>query len=141
MHHDTVHRVLSQAGIPKPERSQRSSIIDDYLPFIIKTLEQYPQLCASRLYAMVKERDYPGGPDHFRHLIAQHRPRKTPEAFLRLKTLPGEQAQVDWGHFGTLTIGQAKRPLNGLCYGLKLESTNLFALLSQSTDGQFSTRS
>ena len=111
VHHDTVHRVLSQAGIPKPECSQRSSIIDDYLPFIIKTLEQYPRLCASRLYAMVKERDYPGGPDHFRHLIAQHRPRKTPEAFLRLKTLPGEQAQVDWGHFGTLTIGHAKRPL------------------------------
>ncbi|MCK5479352.1 MAG: hypothetical protein KAI44_10565, partial [Methylococcales bacterium] len=64
VHHDTVHRVLSQAGIPKPECSQRSSIIDDYLPFIIKTLEQYPRLCASRLYAMVKERDYPGGPDH-----------------------------------------------------------------------------
>jgi transposase len=111
VHHDAVHRVLSQAGIPKPERSQRSSIIDDYLPFIIKILEQYPLLCASRLYAMVKERDYPGGPDHFRHLIAQHRPRKTPEAFLRLKTLPGEQGQVDWGHFGYLTIGQAKRPL------------------------------
>ena len=30
---------------------------------------------------------------------------------MRLRTLPGEQAQVDWGHFGTLTIGQAKRPL------------------------------
>jgi hypothetical protein len=25
--------------------------------------------------------------------------------------LPGEQAQVDWGHFGHLQIGQAKRPL------------------------------
>jgi transposase len=86
-------------------------MIDDYLPFITKTLEKYPLLCASRLYSMVKERDYPGGPDHFRHLIAQHRPRKIPEAFLRLKTLPGEQAQVDWGHFGSLTIGQAKRPL------------------------------
>jgi len=111
VHHDTVHRVLSQKGVSKPERCPQSSMIDDYLPFIIKTLEQYPLLCASRLYAMVKERDYPGGPDHFRHLIAQHRPRKTPEAFLRLKTLPGEQAQVDWGHFGHLTIGQAKRPL------------------------------
>ena len=34
-----------------------------------------------------------------------------PEAYLRLKTLPGEQAQVDWGHFGTITIGRATRPL------------------------------
>src|SRR5207237_218174 len=26
-------------------------------------------------------------------------------------TLPGEQAQVDWAHFGKLTIGRAARPL------------------------------
>ena len=25
--------------------------------------------------------------------------------------LPGEQAQVDWAHFGKLTIGRAERPL------------------------------
>ena len=97
VHHDAINRVLSQAGILKAERSLRESIIDAYLPFVLKTLEQYPLLCASRLYAMVKERGYTGGPDHFRHLIAEHRPRKIPEAFLRLKTLPGEQAQVDWG--------------------------------------------
>src|SRR5580700_4236662 len=33
------------------------------------------------------------------------------EAFLRLRTLPGEQAQVDWAHFGHLAIGRARRPL------------------------------
>ena len=112
IHHDAIHRVLSHAtGTTHKERTLRASIIDPYLPFIKTTLEKYPNLCASRLYGMVKERDYPGGPDHFRHLIAEHRPRKPAEAFLRLKTLPGEQGQVDWGHFGHLTIGQAKRPL------------------------------
>ena len=35
------------------------------------------------------------------------------EAYLRLKTLPGEQAQVDWAHFGTVTIGRAERRLMG----------------------------
>jgi transposase len=60
---------------------------------------------------MVRERGYRGGEDHFRHLIAHHRPRPQPEAYLRLKTLPGEQGQVDWGHFGTLRIGQATRTL------------------------------
>jgi hypothetical protein len=33
------------------------------------------------------------------------------EAFLRLQTLPGEQAQVDWGHFGKIQIGSAQRTL------------------------------
>ena len=34
-----------------------------------------PTLTAARLYAMVYERGYRGSPDHFRHLIARHRPR------------------------------------------------------------------
>jgi hypothetical protein len=33
------------------------------------------------------------------------------EAYLRLRTLPGEQAQVDWAHFGKLPVGRAQRPL------------------------------
>ena len=33
------------------------------------------------------------------------------QGFLRLRTLPGEQAQVDWGHFGHLAVGRARRPL------------------------------
>ena len=111
VHHGTVDRVLSQAGLPKVERPHRPSLIDPYLPFVLKTLEQYPSLTASRLYAMVRERGYIGGEDHFRHLIAHHRPRPQPEAYLRLKTLPGEQAQTDWGHFGKLTIGKAERTL------------------------------
>lgn len=111
IHHSVVDRVLSQAGLPKIERSPRASIIDPYLPFIIETLESYPTLTAARLYDMVKQRGYPGGPSLFRQRISQLRPRKQPEAYLRLKTLPGEQGQVDWGHFGHLQIGQAKRPL------------------------------
>lgn len=111
IHHDAINRVLTQSGIVKAMRTQQASIIDDYLPFILETLEKYPLLCASRLYAMVVERGYPGGPDHFRHLISEHRPRKLPEAYCRLKTLPGEEGQIDWGAFGSLTIGQAKRPL------------------------------
>jgi len=111
VHHGTVDRVLSQAGLAKVERSHRSSLIDPYLPFVLKTLEQYPRLTAARLYAMVRERGYSGGEDHFRHLIAHHRPRPQPEAYLRLKTLPAEQGQVDWGHFGKVTIGQGERTL------------------------------
>ncbi len=111
VHHDVVERVLSQAGLPKVERSDRPIMIDPYLPFILETLKQYPTLTASCLYRMVQERGYGGGPDHFRHQVAGLRPRPQPEAFQRLKTLPGEQSQVDWGHFGHITIGRAQHKL------------------------------
>ena len=111
VHHTTVDRVLSQAGLPKAERAQRASMMDPYIPFIRETLDAFPTLTAARLYAMVRERGYAGGPDHFRHLVAHHRPRPQPEAYLRLRTLAGEQGQVDWAHFGTLRIGRATRTL------------------------------
>jgi transposase len=111
IHHSMVTRILSQSGIPLPTLKPRASIIDDYLPFILDTLKKYPKLTASRLYGMVRERGYTGGPDHFRHQVSLHRPRPIPEAYLRLKTLPGEQAQVDWGMFGKITIGKAQRTL------------------------------
>jgi len=111
LHRGTVQRVLAQAGLPVQAPLQRPSRVDPYLPFIRDTLEQFPTLTASRLYQMVRERGYAGGPDHFRHLVCLHRPRRPTEAYLRLRSLPGEQAQVDWGHFGHCEIGRAHRPL------------------------------
>jgi transposase len=111
LHYDTVVRVLSQAGLPRHGRPGRPSKVDPYLPFVRETLEKFPALTASRLYAMVRERGYSGGPGHFRAIVACHRPKPKAEAYLRLRTLPGEQAQVDWAHFGHMTIGRAKRPL------------------------------
>lgn len=111
VHHSTIKRVLSETGVPKKKILVRGSIIDPFLSFILDTLQRFPNLRASRLHAMVQARGYSGGIDHFRHLISCYRPRPAAEAYLRLRTLPGEQAQVDWGHFGYMTIGQAKRPL------------------------------
>lgn len=111
VHHGTVRRVLAQAGVPVAKTTPRASIVEPYRAFIVETLTKYPTLRASRLYQMARERGYPGAPDHFRAIVAQLRPRPAAEAYLRLRTLPGEQAQVDWAHFGKLTIGRAERPL------------------------------
>ena len=81
LHHVTVRRVLHQAGVPTPTLTERPSIVDPYLPFIVETLDKYPRLPASRLFHMVKERGYPCGPDHFRAIIARHRPRPQPRRF------------------------------------------------------------
>jgi transposase len=110
IHHSVVRRVLTRDG-PEASKRSRATRLDPYLPLIIATWKQYPKLTASRLYEMCRQRGYPGSPDHFRHMVAPYRPRPTAEAYLRIKTLPGEQAQVDWGYFGKLTIGRGQRDL------------------------------
>jgi transposase len=111
-HHATVQRVLAAAGVDKSLLYLRPTRIDPFVPFIVETLEKHPRLRATRLYAMVKERGYVGAAAHFRSLVRRYRPRKQPEAYLRLRTLQGEQAQVDWGHFGKVQIGKASRTLS-----------------------------
>ncbi len=111
VHRDTVKRVLAQAGEPALPSPLRPSRVDAYRDFLLQTLAKFPTLSAARLFVMVYERGYRGSPEHFRHVIAGMRPRPAAEAYLRLRTLPGEQAQVDWGHFGHMQIGRARRPL------------------------------
>jgi transposase len=111
VHHSTVRRVLGQAGIPAAHQYTRPLMVEPFVPFIQETLARYPTLRASRLYRMVRERGYPGAPDHFRALVARYRPRQAAEAFLRLRTLMGEQRQVYWSHFGKWVVGRARRPL------------------------------
>ena len=97
VHHSTValgqplRRVLAQTGAPVAQLTVRASIIEPYRAFIVETLTKYPTLRASRLYTMVRERGYPGAPDHFRAIVARLRPRPAAEAYLRLRTLPGER--------------------------------------------------
>ena len=79
----------ARSGRRERRRPRRPSKLDPYLAFITETLEHFPTLTAARVFDMVKARGYPGGPDHFRHRIAQLRPRRVREAYLRLRTLPG----------------------------------------------------
>jgi transposase len=111
LHHTTVQRVLRQTGVELKAVVPRPSMADPFVPFLVQQLEKYPGLCASRLFEMVRERGYPGGADHFRRVVSRHRPRKPAEAFQRLKTLPGDQGQVDWAYFGKHAVGRAERPL------------------------------
>ena len=111
VHHGTVRRALYTEGIAEKVQ-KRPSKTDPFIPFVKESLERYPDLTASRLLQMVRERGYVGGPSHFRALVSRLRPRHPPEAFLRRRTLPGEEAQVDWGAFGKVLCGSALRKLS-----------------------------
>ncbi|TPV97189.1 MAG: IS21 family transposase [Myxococcales bacterium FL481] len=111
IHHSVVRRVLGEAGQLVARKRPRPMKTDPYMDFIRETLEAYPKLCASRLYVMLKERGFDGSESRLRHVVRPLRPKPRHEAYLRLRTLPGEQGQVDWGHFGKLRVGRAKRTL------------------------------
>jgi len=113
VHPDTVGRVvgIERLGRPSALRPVRTSVLDPYKPFLAETLTQHPRLRATRLFGMIEGRGYPGGVLTVRRYVRTIRPLPRAEAYLRLRTLPGEQGQVDWGHFGTLQVGHARRPL------------------------------
>jgi transposase len=111
LHHTTVTRLLAKRGLIHVPTVSRRTKLDPYIPFIVETFEKFPKLNASRLYQMVKARGYTGAQDHFRHMVARFRPKPKAEPFMRLSTLPGEQAQCDWGYFGRVRIGKAEHRL------------------------------
>lgn len=112
VHHTTVENALRQGGVERAV-TPRPSLADPFLPFIKETLLRYPGLSAARLLSMAKQRGYAGESDsHFRKIVSRHRPRPPAQAYLRLQTLPGEQAQVDWACFGKHAVGQTMRNLS-----------------------------
>ncbi len=66
---------------------------------------------ASRLHAMVGRAAMSAAPATSATASPAARLRPSAEAYLLLRTLPGEQAQVDWAYFGHHTAGRARRPL------------------------------
>jgi transposase len=88
-----------------------ASVVDRYLEFIRYTLDQHPRRRATRIYQMIRDRGYRGTVVQLLRTVARLRPHRR-ESFLQLQTFAGEQAQVDWAHFGHVMVGRAKRALS-----------------------------
>jgi len=118
VHHATVQQAIERDRFVRPGAQSRPSMLDSYKAFIIATLEQYPRLRATRLYWMLRDRGFPGSAVQLRRYVRTVRPPPPAEVYLRLETLRGEQAQVDWANFGPIQIGRARRALS--CFVLVL---------------------
>jgi len=57
IHPDAVRHAIESDRFNRAQ-ALRSCLTDPYLPFIRETLEQYPQLRATRIYQMVRDRGY-----------------------------------------------------------------------------------
>jgi transposase len=125
VHPDTVRAALDTAAFNRARIVRASALTDPYLALIGETLERYPRLRATRIFAMLRARGYAGSVVQLRRVIARLRPRKR-EAFLSLRVFPGEQGQVDWAHFGEVRVSRARRRLS--CFVLVLSWSRAITL-------------
>lgn len=73
---------------------------------------------AKVLLRELRERGYEGGYTILKDYLQPKRAEANTVAVRRFETPPGKQAQVDWGHLGTIEIGGAKRKLSGFTFTL-----------------------
>jgi transposase len=109
LHHDTVERALKETSPAQP--GLRPSRFDPYAAFVREVLAKHPRLRATRIWQMLRERGCTLSARQVRDKVKLLRPAPR-EVFLRRRTFPGEEAQVDWASFGHVMIGAARRALS-----------------------------
>lgn len=111
VHPDVVDRVLDRGVERVLIHVPRPRLVDPYRPFVAETLKAHPRLRATRLFDMLRDRGYEGGIACLRRHVAEVRPVPRGEVYLRIESLAGEQAQVDWAHVGSLGVMGGQRQL------------------------------
>jgi len=109
---DRAGGTRSEAGPPaKPNSKPRPSRLDLHKPFIQKRLKEFPPHFRGAALARAQASGVSRRYHHPQDYLATLRPR-IQEAFFRIETQPGEQAQVDWANCGSIVIGTARRKLS-----------------------------
>lgn len=94
------------------------SILTPFKDEINRMLERHPYT-ATQVFQQLQELDYEGSYSTVKKYVQKIRPKRSP-AFLKLAFAPGECAQVDWGSFGSVNVGNTRRRLSFfvmvLCY-------------------------
>lgn len=111
VHHDVVDRLARMSGATAvaEQVARRPRGIDAYQSFIEDLLERHPDLAASRVHDMIKERGYRGSERRTRAAVRELRPRRPRRAAQPVIVLAGEQSQIDWGHLGRFPIDGVQR--------------------------------
>jgi transposase len=114
----TVAKWLSENQYQKRKPVERSSKLDPFKADIIRMLETYP-LSAAQVLQRIREEGFDGGYTIVKEYVRKVRPRRK-KAYLTLSFAPGQCAQVDWGSYGYVNVGDTNRRLSFfvmvLCY-------------------------
>ena len=94
-----------------------TSKLDAFKEQIQSIIEQKPGITTTLILEEIRGNGFGGGRSIVYDYVAQQRHRQK-EAYIPLQTLPGEQAQVDWGFCGTICCGLFHRKLYVFCMTL-----------------------
>lgn len=98
----TIRRILTEPLVPaRPSRPPRARKIDPYVPYLEQRVAD-GVLNARKLFHELQGRGYPGQETQVRLFVTRFRQARPAAATVRFETEPGEQAQIDWGHFGQI---------------------------------------
>jgi transposase len=114
----TVEKWLEEKQYRPRKSPRRESKLDPFKGDIVRMLETHPYT-AAQIFQRLKENDFAGGYTIVKEYVRKVRPPKI-KAFLKLSFAPGECAQVDWGSYGSVSVGDTRRRLSFfvmvLCY-------------------------
>jgi transposase len=126
---ESVKRYLDNPHPPRPV-IVRTGKLDFFKPEIQRLLEQAPAVSGAVLLQRLKAQGYTGGITILRDHLQEVRP-KQKRAYIRFESPPGEQFQIDWGHFGALVYGKTPRKLYCLAV-IEAHSRMLYAEFTHS---------
>ena len=107
-----------QADDPEnPRYKRRFRLTDPYEEYITDRLDEWPELTAERIYREIKKKGYTGSQRTVRRCVMGLR-KRTYREYKPIETLPGEQAQVDWGHCGKIDVDGRKLSLYAFAFTL-----------------------
>jgi len=111
-----IEQFRQRAAVP------RTSKLDAHKGQIVRWLDTHPY-SAQQIFQRLRQAGFDGGITIVKNYVGRIRPRHKP-AFLKLDFEPGECAQVDWGSYGTINVGNTSRRLSFflmvLCYSRRM---------------------
>ena len=113
LHRQTVSKWIKRPRFEQraaPPPSERPSKLDSFKGTILRLIQSHPYT-ASQLLSRLRRDGYDGGYTILKDYVRQVRP-KTAPAFLTLHFAPGQCAQVDWGSWGAIRVGNTRRALS-----------------------------
>jgi transposase len=111
----TVAKYLADDQPVPKKRIVRKSKLDPYSATIEEMVADCPDVKAPVILQRINAKGFDGQLTIVRDFLRQLRGRrKNRQPFIRFETKPGEQIQVDWGHFPGISYGGCKRKLYAL---------------------------